>query len=343
MSTGEMSKVKEIETKSKSREKRTILEYDKPLKEECSKGSSTTSIVVVRPDDHLIESGLALIGDSKHWTAEEMFSRNEVLTGRKVKYDGNPQRFASEGFIDGVDPHVFRVVDGDFMNSDSHVSRIDEFDNIFGKDSLENCKSFQHSFPGTSFGLKPFFRNSNIKEPIGGNTINKSVMINSQKSRNMSGFSVNSRPLILNNEDRKSSLSITVKNDNTINSLFKKSTKKLLSNRKKDSSSSHTDSLSHADNVGKNGGIEKVFGHMFNNSGSNSLSGFVNDSTRIDGNHYSNLLEHYLNQCTNNNEHITFMRKWVKSLPETYPSKHFGDFRFNIDDIMIAMYSSGFT
>jgi mRNA-decapping enzyme subunit 2 len=67
-------------------------------------------------NDPLAASGLAQVGDESGWSEEEMFKANEKLIGRKVEYDGNPHLFAEQGF-QGIDPHAFRVVGGSFMNS----------------------------------------------------------------------------------------------------------------------------------------------------------------------------------------------------------------------------------
>ena len=37
------------------------------------------------------------------------------------------------------------------------------------------------------------------------------------------------------------------------------------------------------------------------------------------------------------NEHLGFVLDWVKSLPKPPPSKHFGQFKFDYDAIMVAV------
>lgn len=65
----------------------------------------------------LIDTGLLdSEDDDKGWSATDMFKANEILSGHKVDYDGNPHVFAEQGF-QGNDPHAFRVVGGTFMNS----------------------------------------------------------------------------------------------------------------------------------------------------------------------------------------------------------------------------------
>lgn len=69
----------------------------------------------VREGDDTYE-GLAKPGEDDGWTEEDMFKANEKILGRKIEYDGNPHYFAEKGF-DGKDPHSFHVVGGTFMNS----------------------------------------------------------------------------------------------------------------------------------------------------------------------------------------------------------------------------------
>ena len=38
----------------------------------------------------------------------------------------------------------------------------------------------------------------------------------------------------------------------------------------------------------------------------------------------------------NENEHITYLKKWLSSLPQSQPTKIFGDFYFDSDAIMVA-------
>uniref|UniRef100_A0A7S4IV37 Nudix hydrolase domain-containing protein n=1 Tax=Odontella aurita TaxID=265563 RepID=A0A7S4IV37_9STRA len=99
--------------RDKSRDKSRGKDRDKSRGKGSRAGSRGR--VVVEGDDVAL-AGLASPGEDKRWTAEEMFAANERLTGRAVEYDGNPHVFALEGFR-GIDPHAFRVVGGGFMNS----------------------------------------------------------------------------------------------------------------------------------------------------------------------------------------------------------------------------------
>jgi len=83
-----------------------------------SRGSSrsNSSRSIIAANDDAFKSSLGNIGDDNGWDEDEMFIKNEELIGRKIDYDGNPQQFATKGF-DGIDPHAFRVVGGQLMNS----------------------------------------------------------------------------------------------------------------------------------------------------------------------------------------------------------------------------------
>lgn len=81
-----------------------------------SRHSTPGKSIISDADSDLIHSGLGQVGQENRWSEEDMFRVNEKLIGRKIEYDGNPQLFATRGF-DGVDPHAYRVVGGGFMNS----------------------------------------------------------------------------------------------------------------------------------------------------------------------------------------------------------------------------------
>mmetsp|Transcript_19393 Transcript_19393/g.32200 ORF Transcript_19393/g.32200 Transcript_19393/m.32200 type:complete len:549 (+) Transcript_19393:30-1676(+) len=107
----------------------------------------------VREDDPLTETGLASAGEFGGWTEKDMFQANETIIGRKVTYDGNPHLFAEKGFNGGPDPHAFRVVGGSFLNSGG-VSTLapppdqSKLQPLFRKDSNEQ---------GADDELRPFF------------------------------------------------------------------------------------------------------------------------------------------------------------------------------------------
>ncbi len=78
--------------------------------------SSSSTASAGTNDDDLVQSGLIQAGEDNRWSEDDMFRTNEELIGRKIEYDGNPQHFATNGF-DGNDPHAFRIVGGELMNS----------------------------------------------------------------------------------------------------------------------------------------------------------------------------------------------------------------------------------
>jgi mRNA-decapping enzyme subunit 2 len=90
-----------------------------------------------------------------------MFRTNEELIGRKIEYDGNPQVFANKGF-DGIDPHAFRIVGGEFMNSGGnsiakapHQSQLQP---LFRPESFsDSCVSGDNLENEEDDDLKPFF------------------------------------------------------------------------------------------------------------------------------------------------------------------------------------------
>lgn len=77
---------------------------------------SNSSRSIITENDDVFKSSLGNVGDDNGWDENKMFIKNEELIGRKIDYDGNPQQFATKGF-DGIDPHAFRVVGGQLMNS----------------------------------------------------------------------------------------------------------------------------------------------------------------------------------------------------------------------------------
>jgi mRNA-decapping enzyme subunit 2 len=88
-------------------------------------GSNRRNNKIQKSPDHaastarLIDSGLlSSEEDAVGWSVADMFKANELLSGHKVDYDGNPHVFAEQGF-QGNDPHAFRVVGGSFMNSNA--------------------------------------------------------------------------------------------------------------------------------------------------------------------------------------------------------------------------------
>jgi len=134
-------------------------------------GSRNHSRGKIRANDNLLKAGLGGVGEDRGWTEEDMFRTNEGMIGKKVEYDGNPQRFANEGF-NGIDPHSFRVVGGEFMNSGG-ISTIakspdvrklqplypintdaksERKDNNTGNDSDDNFKPFFSNGGATPWG-----------------------------------------------------------------------------------------------------------------------------------------------------------------------------------------------
>merc|ERR1712232_846124 len=55
---------------------------------------------------------IKLDDEKEGWSEKEMFSTNEKILGRKIKYDGNPHTFQ-----DFLDPHRFHIVGGEYLNS----------------------------------------------------------------------------------------------------------------------------------------------------------------------------------------------------------------------------------
>ena len=88
-------------------------------KKQASRSRSRGKGSFIQEDDPLFESGLAAVGGENRWSEEDMFQANEKILGRKIEYDGNPHVFSEQGF-QGMDPHNFHIVGGNFLNSDTN-------------------------------------------------------------------------------------------------------------------------------------------------------------------------------------------------------------------------------
>lgn len=91
-----------------------------------------------------------------------MFKANEKILGRKVEYDGNPHVFSEQGF-QGMDPHAFHIVGGNFLNSETNAlapppptSRLQHLFHTKSQDAGDNTGG-QPNNNGENEFLTPFF------------------------------------------------------------------------------------------------------------------------------------------------------------------------------------------
>jgi len=280
-------------------------------------------------DDDLIQSGLGEVGEGNRWSEDDMFRVNEKLIGRKIDYDGNSQVFATKGF-DGVDPHAFRVVGGSFMNSGaSTIAAAPD------QDKLQPLYRIQDDSADND-DLKPFFSDGGewswgdamtealVQDNLDEQSGKKGAGKKSKKRSKYPNSPASSREEPLS-ESSQPSGSITNASGLAILSMLRGGTP-----------------------------IEEQAPRMIpavEDDGTNDLDVFLTDreitsrsqqekiSSTKDEEKVSDDRNDTIQEETvkKESEHLIHLRSWIKSLPETKPTKHFGDFRFDVDAIMFAM------
>lgn len=293
-------------------------------KDRGSRHSTPAKSVISEDDEDLIKSGLGNIGDDNRWTEEDMFKVNEKLIGRKVEYDGNPQIFATKGF-DGIDPHAFRVVGGSFMNSGSSTiasaPEKSKLQPLYRTDDDTNA--------GDEDGFQPFFADGGEwgdADQMASNSAKKAKK--KKKSRSNTTTPTSQRGEEIDIESKGKSSMTNASGLAILSMLRGASTSEDPAPR----------TIPAVDEVND----EKV------------LSVFMTDAEITQHSQRVKTLDMSIEESLTStppspapseikpeeNEHFLHLRSWVENLPETKPTKLFGDFRFDVNKIMAPVEGS---
>jgi len=285
----------------------------------------------VREGDSVTKSGLASIGDKDGWTEEEMFNANEKILGRPIEYDGNPHTFADA--MANLNPHKFHIVGGSFMNSKGKKGHViggkdmlaeppDEsalqplFNKLFSSSGSEaSCSDLSKSSSDEERKFQPFFSDGG-KTPWG-EVVKETEEIEDSNSNPPLGFGSNKKGLELLNIIQKDSVKgrTVDKPDKEIRKP-KVQPKKLVTPKDEDNGQDAmflTDKEITARSQKKKLGGNRISVEKKKNKPRDVLT------------------------MIHENEDFKYLQNWAKNLERPPPSKHFGDFRFDVDAIMEAM------
>ena len=278
----------------------------------------------VREDEDLAISGLAAPGDEKGWTAEDMFKANEMLTGKKSEYDGNPHVFAEKGF-DGIDPHAFRVVGGGFMNSGEGIQGLAPAPE---KSRLQPL--FREGEDAHGEELTPFFSEDGatpwgevVTEEVGSSTVSAAA----QSSNNQTKGKKSKRKK-KKGEDTADEKEEPVNAGKTLLSMLQgKGAKSPMEATEEGKESSASDT------GGTSGGAKTALDifmtdrEITSRSQAEKLGAKAQDAKQG--------IKKSLKR--DDDEHSIYMRQWVENLPQAPATDVFGDFRFDREAILKAM------
>ena len=271
----------------------------------------------VREDEDLALSGLAAPGDEKGWTAEDMFKANEMLTGKKTEYDGNPHVFAERGF-DGIDPHAFRVVGGGFMNSGEGIQGLAPAPE---KSRLQPL--FREGNGDDGEELTPFFSKDGatpwgevVKEEVGTPSATGKKQTKGKKSKKKK-----------NKEDAAGEKEEPLNAGKTLLSMLQgKGVAIKMETKEEDKESSVSD-------AGGTFGAKTALGIFMTDKEITSRS--QNEKLGVRAQEIKQDSRTIMKR--DDDEHIIHMRKWAENLPQTFATDVFGDFRFDQEAILKAM------
>ena len=297
----------------------------------------------------LARSGLGTPGEDDRWTEEQMFQVNEKLIGKKVDYDGNPHVFASDGFA-GVDPHAFRVVGGGFMNSGigeiAKAPQKDKLQPLYRKEKDGNDAVDSDTIDGD--GLQPFFTNDG--ETPWGMVVSEALdeQVDVVKSKTKKEKKKEKKPSESLNSDQSSlgsDLAGASPDQDFIPSggsnsagLAVLATLRGKGENVLDISKGDIRDNSNGQTIPAVSDIENIFmtdkeitaksqSEKLNQKGTN-----VKDSEVLGK-------EDDKQKSANEvaiNEHFLFCRQWASNLDKGKPTNFFGEFRFDVDAIMVA-------
>mmetsp|Transcript_14917 Transcript_14917/g.28084 ORF Transcript_14917/g.28084 Transcript_14917/m.28084 type:complete len:694 (-) Transcript_14917:177-2258(-) len=349
----EINKAKDSSSRPRSRKRDGSKKKDRAFGGYNSRHSTPGKSTISDADSDLIHSGLGEVGQENRWSEEDMFRVNEKLIGRKIEYDGNPQVFATKGF-DGVDPHAFRVVGGGFMNSGK-----DELAPPPTKDKMQPLCLKSHEQRGEmkeegyhdhdelsdDDDLKPFFSESGATP--WGEVVTEACILDGSSIR------LKQSPHRQQNaQGRKhpirSNSSISSAESSTVDS----STYRIRRNSTASSSSDGNGPCgeSVATNASGLAILTMLRGQnvldapaprtipAVDEPSNDGLDVFLTDR-EITMKSQKEKLHSLVSEPEppREEDYFTQLVDWVNSLPESKPTKYFGDFRFDVDAIMQAM------
>ena len=279
----------------------------------------------VREDEDLAISGLATPGDEKGWTAEDMFKANEMLTGKKSEYDGNPHVFAEKGF-DGIDPHAFRVVGGGFMNSGEGIQGLAPAPE---KSRLQPL--FREGDDGDGEELTPFFSEDGatpwgevVTEEVGSSAASSAAQ--SSKKQTKGEKSKKKKKEGEGTADEKEE---PVNAGKTLLSMLQGKGRTTPTEAKEEGKES-----SASDAGGTSGGAKTALDIFMTDREITSRS----QAEKLLGVKAQDAKQGSKKSAKrDDDEHIIYMRQWVENLPQAPATDVFGDFRFDREAILKAM------
>jgi len=325
-----------------------------------SQGSSRSNSIIDEKDN-LFRSGLGNVGDENGWDENDMLRKNEELIGHKIQYDGNPQKFAAKGF-DGVDPHAFRVVGGKLMNSAIVDSNEKASDKIKLQSLLNRNGVTEEEEKLKGKDLQPFFA-ANGATPWGelmaealseetSKTARKNDKINEKKIDlgSSNSFDVTSPSIgvesfknVSSNSQGLSILNMIRGGSGSNNDLIQGNKKDIghiipaVSESAPDPPSPDVDAiLTNEDSIiiGQSEHIKKI--KAKNLTPKNDDQG-DEGKTRLTHVRKEKQVAKVNETKTSECSTMERMREWVHTLPYSEPTKHFGDFRFDVNAIMKAI------
>lgn len=212
---------------------------------------------------------------------------NEKILGRKVEYDGNPHVFAEQGF-QGMDPHHFHIVGGNFLNSETNAlapppptSRLQHLFHTKNHDASSNDANNDESGVLTPFfsdeGATPW---GEVVEEVKDTVTSPQRHMMLSKDKNVKNKSKNKK------KQKEPVRSIMATADNDSDLVFM--TDKEITERSQKAKLAEWNASNEAERKYK--------------------------------------------------QDMQDIQDWVNNLPKAAPSKHFGEFKFNVDALMEAFY-----
>jgi len=310
--------------------------------------------------DKLVLSGLANIGDEKGWTEDDMFRRNEQMLGRKVEYDGNPHEFALKGFDGGIDPHAFHVVGGTFMNDVTgngvlarapDVSRLQPL--FRNENSDVNTESSNNNDENDNEDFKPFFSDQGATP--WGDVVTEAKTDEEDDNHNKGATAARKSSRQKKKQQRKQPSRSRASSDESNSSYSpNKATGtpaflggsnasglallSLLNGKGEDSIT--TSQMERSQNEDNNHDVFLTDVEITKIS-QESKSKTKKSERKMRTDDQSLSTKEKSTPIEIEDEHLKYLRQWVKQLPEAQSTEYFGDFRFDVGAIMESMTIKG--